>query len=199
MLTFAAAVFFLIITPGPGVLTTAGVGSGFGYRAGARFLAGLCLGTNLVQLLVALGLTAVVFSVPWLRVALLTMSVGWFLYLAAKIAFAGARIGFIEAEKAPGFWNGVILQFINPKAYAVSNLLISGYAFWPDDLVIEIALKFLLMNLVWIPVHIAWLSAGVMVRRMELRAQVQRWINIAMAAALVTVVLLAAWSEIAGA
>ncbi|MGB0853473.1 MAG: LysE family translocator, partial [Pikeienuella sp.] len=36
MLTFAAAVFFLLITPGPGVLSLAGVGASFGYRAGAR-------------------------------------------------------------------------------------------------------------------------------------------------------------------
>lgn len=196
MLTFAVAVLLLIITPGPGVLTTAGIGSGYGYRAGARFLAGLWLSTNLVQLMVATGLTAVVFSVPELRVGLLFLSVAWFVYLAAKIAFAGARIGFIEADSAPGFWNGFILQFINPKAYAVSNLLISGYAFWPDDLVIEIALKFLIMNLVWVPVHITWLTAGVMVRRMELAPSVQRRINFAMAAALLSVVFLAAWSEL---
>lgn len=36
MLAFAAAVFFLIITPGPGVLSTAGVGSGYGVKAGTR-------------------------------------------------------------------------------------------------------------------------------------------------------------------
>ena len=197
MLTFAVAVFFLIITPGPGVLTTAGIGSGYGYRAGARFLAGLWLGTNLVQLMVATGLTAVAFSIPELRIGLLFLSVAWFVYLAAKIAFAGARIGFIEADQAPGFWNGVILQFINPKAYAVSNLLISGYAFWPEDLAVEIALKFLIMNIIWMPVHITWLTAGVMVRRMELAPSVQRRINFAMAAALLTVVFLAAWSELA--
>ena len=197
MLTFAVAVFFLIITPGPGVLTTAGIGSGYGYRAGARFLAGLWLGTNLVQLMVATGLTAVAFSIPELRIGLLFLSVAWFVYLAAKIAFAGARIGFIEADQAPGFWNGVILQFINPKAYAVSNLLISGYAFWPEDLAVEIALKFLIMNIIWVPVHITWLTAGVMVRRMELAPSVQRRINFAMAAALLTVVFLAAWSELA--
>ena len=37
MLTFAAAVFFLIVTPGPGVLSTAGVGSGYGYRPGLEY------------------------------------------------------------------------------------------------------------------------------------------------------------------
>ena len=34
MLTFAAAVFLLIVTPGPGVLSTAGVGAAYGFRAG---------------------------------------------------------------------------------------------------------------------------------------------------------------------
>ncbi|MEM8839697.1 MAG: LysE family translocator, partial [Pseudomonadota bacterium] len=40
MLFFAAAVFGLIITPGPGVLSTAGVGSAYGFRPGARYIAG---------------------------------------------------------------------------------------------------------------------------------------------------------------
>ena len=38
MLTFAAAVFLLIITPGPGVLSTAGVGAAFGWRKGLFYL-----------------------------------------------------------------------------------------------------------------------------------------------------------------
>ena len=194
MLTFLAAVFFLIITPGPGVLTTAGVGAGFGFRAGARFLVGLFLGTNLVMVAVALGLTAIVFSIPELRWGLLIASVGYFLYLAAKIAFAGAKIGFIESERAPGLVNGILLQVINPKAYSVNSLLIAGYPFWPNDLAIEIVLKILLMNVVWIPVHIAWLTAGVTLRRMELAPGTQRAINMAMAASLVIVVLLAAFS-----
>ena len=192
MLTYIAAVFFLIITPGPGVLTTAGIGSGFGWSAGLRFLVGLFIGTNLVMIAVALGLTAVVFSVPELRIVLLGASVAWFLYLAAKIALAGAKIGFIEAEKAPGLVNGIGLQLVNPKAYSVNNLLIAGYPFWPDSLFIEIVLKILFMNAVWIPVHLVWLGAGVSVRRMELAPRTQRFINYGMAASLVVVVLLAA-------
>lgn len=198
MLTFAAAVFFLIITPGPGVLTTAGVGAGFGYGPGARFLAGLFVGTNAVMLLVATGLTAIVLGVPELRAALLLASVAYFVYLAAKIAFAGAKVGFIEAERAPGFWNGVMLQFINPKAYAVNNLLLSGYGFYPESIGIEMALKFLLMNIVWVPVHVGWLAAGVALRRMDLSHSTQRLINLGMAGSLITVVVLAAWSELSG-
>ena len=38
MLTFALAVLLLIATPGPGVLSTAGVGAAFGWRPGLSYV-----------------------------------------------------------------------------------------------------------------------------------------------------------------
>ena len=52
MLQYAAAVFFLIVTPGPGVLSAAGVGAGFGFRAGLAYLGVLFVGSNMVGLAV---------------------------------------------------------------------------------------------------------------------------------------------------
>lgn len=198
MLTFAVAVFFLLITPGPGVLTTAGVGSGFGYPAGLRFLSGLFVGTNLVAAAVVSGLAAVVLAVPEIRIAATWASVAFFVWLASKIALSGARVGFIEASKAPGFVNGVLLQFINPKAYAVNTTLFFGFAFLPEAPAWEVALKFLIINAIWIPVHLIWLRAGVTLKRLNLPPRAQRAINIAMAASLLAVVGLAAWSQLTG-
>ena len=48
MFTFSVAVFFLIATPGPGVLSAAGVGAAFGYKSGMAYVTGLFIGTNLV-------------------------------------------------------------------------------------------------------------------------------------------------------
>ena len=194
MLTFAAAVFFLIVTPGPGVLSTAGVGSGFGFRAGLAYVAGLFFGTNLVALAVVSGLAALVLAAPLVRDVLFFASFGYLLYLAARIAFAGSRIAFIEAKRAPGFPNGVVLQTINPKAYAVNSALFSGFAFWPGNLAAEVAVKFLILNAIWIPVHLAWLFAGVTLRRLNLPRRVQFAINIAMALAMLAVVALAAFA-----
>ena len=195
MLTFAAAVFFLLITPGPGVLTTAGVGSGFGYAAGLRFLAGLFIGTNLVAAAVVTGLAAIVLSEPAIRIAATWASVAFFVYLAARIALSGAKIGFMEAASAPGFVNGVLLQFINPKAYAVNTTLFFGFPFLAEAPAWEVALKFIIVNAIWIPVHLIWLWAGVSLKRMNLAPGLQRGINIAMAISLLIVVGLAAWSQ----
>ncbi|MEM8755283.1 MAG: hypothetical protein AAGF90_20155 [Pseudomonadota bacterium] len=96
----------------------------------------------------------------------------------------------------PGLVNGLLLQFINPKAYAVNNLLFSGYGFLPENLGLEIALKFLIVNAIWIPVHLIWLSAGVTLKRLDLRPALQRGVNIAMAASRLAVVGIAAWAEL---
>ena len=197
-LTFALAVFLLIVTPGPGVLSTAGVGAAYGFRAGLRYLAGLFIGTNLVTLGVITGLVAVVLAVPGLRVVLMVASVGYLVFLAARIAFAGARIAFVEAKAAPGVRAGVLLQLINPKAYAVNSALITGFAFYPGSLAMETALKLAIMNTIWVPIHLGWLWAGVALHRLNLAPAAQRRINYAMAAALLGVVALALWNAPGG-
>ena len=44
MITFAFAIVLMLATPGPGVLSAAGVSAGFGAAAGLRYVAGLCIG-----------------------------------------------------------------------------------------------------------------------------------------------------------
>ncbi len=191
MIEFALAVFFLIVTPGPGVLSTAGVGSAFGYRPGLAYVGGLFVGNNLVAGLVISGIAAAALALPWLRTALGWASVAYLLYLAGKIAFAGSKVAFVEAERAPGFWNGLALQPINPKAYAVNAAFFSNFAFMPGTPWMEIVVKLLIVNAIWTPIHLAWLWAGVTLRRLELPARTQRAINVAMAVSMLMVVALA--------
>jgi len=195
MLEFAAAVFFLIITPGPGVLSTAGVGAAYGMRAGLSYVGGLWIGTNLVALLVISGLAAAAFAIPWLRAVLLWASVGYLLFLAARIALAGSRIAFIQPETAPGLWNGITLQIINPKAYTVNTTFFSGFAFLASAPQTEMLLKLVIMNVIWLPIHLAWLWAGVRVRAMDLAPATQRAVNVAMAISMLLVVGLAARAQ----
>jgi len=195
MLTFALAVFLLIITPGPGVLSTAGVGAAFGWRQGLFYVAGLCAGTNAVALAVITGLAAVILAEPLIRNFLIVASAAYLGYLALRIALAGAKIAFIQTA-APGFMAGLMLQFINPKAYAVNTTFFSSFAFYPHSFVLETGLKLIIMNLIWIPLHLLWLSAGVKINRLDLSPSIQRRINLAMAACLVAVVVLSIGSLI---
>jgi threonine/homoserine/homoserine lactone efflux protein len=195
MLTFAAAVFFLIITPGPGVLSTAGVGAAFGARAGSFYVVGLFIGTNLVCLGVISGLTAALLADERLRVVLFAASILYLGYLALRIALAGSKIAFIERAAPPGVAGGILLQAINPKAYAVNTALFTGFNFLPGNVPLEIAVKLVILNAIWIPIHFAWLWAGITLRRMNLPTRTQRAINVLMAGAMLAVVALAAISQ----
>lgn len=194
MLTFMAAVFFLIVTPGPGVLSAAGVGAAYGFRAGLRYITGLCIGQLIVIVAVVSGLAALVLADPFIRTILLVLSTLYLLYLAARIALAGSKIAFIEAQAEPGIMAGILLQPINPKAYAVNTTLFTGFALYPEAFWLEILWKLVILNAIWIPIHVGWVWAGGALKRMDLPARAQRAINIGMAGSMLFVVALALMS-----
>ena len=187
MNSFALAVLLLTITPGPAVLTLAGVGSAFGWRHGMSFLLGLLVGVHLVCFAVISGLAALIIADPVVRIVLLLASSAYLGYLALKIALAGTKIGFIHMA-APGFVTGVMLQLINPKAYAVNTMLFSSFNFYPENFFIEIGLKLLINNALWIPIHLIWLYAGVRVSQLDLPVRTHKMINLVMSGCLLAVV-----------
>ncbi len=191
MLSFAAAVFLLIITPGPGVLSLAGVGAAYGFRAGFRYFTGLFIGTNLVALAVVTGLAALILASPIIRTVLMVLSTLYLLYMAFKIATAGSRIAFTSATRKPGIRDGVLLQAVNPKAYVVNTTLFSGFAFLPQAYGVEVMIKFAITNAIWVSLHFLWLWVGAQIKAMALAPKTQRIINVLMALAMLGVVALA--------
>jgi len=196
MLEFIAAAFLLVITPGPGVMSAAGMGAAYGFRAGLRYVLGLLLGQLIVITAVVSGLAALILANPTIRTVLFVASTAYLLYLASRIAFAGTRIRFIEAEREPGVLMGLLLQPINPKAYVVNTTLFSGFVLFPEAYWTEVAVKFVVFHALWIPIHLGWLSAGVWLERLDLPERTHRVINIAMALAMLGVVGLAAASAL---
>ena len=194
MIAFCLAVLLLLITPGPGVLSTAGVGAAFGFRAGLRYVTGLWIGTNLVALVVVSGLAAIILVNAWARYVLLILSTVYLFYLAIRIACAGRRIAFISASTKPGLRAGLLLQLINPKAYAVNLTWFSGFVLLPQSLWLETLIKFLIINLIWIPIHLLWLMAGNTVNQLDLSPRTHFIINAGMATAMLVVVALAIFS-----
>ena len=190
MLTFAFSVFLLIVTPGPGVLSTAGFGAAYGFNKSLRYVFGLFLGTNLVFFAVATGLIAILLSIPSLRIFLLILSTCYLFYLASKIALAGSKISFIKATSPPGIISGILLQAINPKAYVVNTTFVSGFAFYQSSFAVELIIKFFIMNSIWIPLHLLWLYVGTVLYELNLSNRNQRVINIMMSISMVVVVVI---------
>ncbi|MFT7674437.1 MAG: threonine/homoserine/homoserine lactone efflux protein [Gammaproteobacteria bacterium] len=188
MLSFTIAVLILVITPGPAVLSIAGVGAAFGFRVGIGYVLGVVLGANLVAVFVISGLAAVLFSFPELRIILMSVSLCYLIFLAARIAFAGSKLGFTKVVKPPGIWSGIIIQTINPKAYVVMVALFSGFPFLPENVLAETTIKFTIANFFWIPAHLIWLYFGVAINQLNLSDNAAWSVNIAMALAMLGVV-----------
>jgi len=194
MITFAIVSFLMFATPGPGVLSLAGIGAAFGWRQGFLYMAGLFVGHVLVSLAVITGLSAIILAEPVVRTILLFCSAGYLGYLAFRIALAGSKIAFIEILRAPGFVSGMSLQFINPKAYAVHTTFFTGFAFHPGSFTIEMIIKLMIIVPTWLLLHTLWLYAGYRLHELQLSSKVQNWINILMALCLCVVISLSVYS-----
>jgi len=190
MVTFALAVFFMIATPGPAVLALAGVGAAFSFKDGLSFLIGLTIGYLLVWALVITGLASVVFSVSYMRAIFLIISSGYLIYLSFKIMMKGSKIAFIRPENLPNLFDGIILQLVNPKAYAFHSILFSGFVIYPNDIILETIWKFIIMNAIWIPLHLVWLFMGASIKKINLDPYIQRKINLVMGLSLFLVAIL---------
>ena len=120
-------------------------------------MVGLVIGYHIVIMAVILGVASIAFAAPWMRILLLIASAGYLGFLAFHIAFSGSQIAFIKPKKKPGLMAGVGLQLVNPKNQVVNTALMSGFSFYNDNILAEIAIKFLIMNAIWILLHPCWL------------------------------------------
>jgi threonine/homoserine/homoserine lactone efflux protein len=196
MTSYIIISFLMMVTPGPGVLSLAGVGAGFGWRVGIMYLIGLFLGTNGVALLVVLGFKQFLFEIHGVELTFLVLSLSYLSFLSWRIATSDNKTGFKETSKAPKLYEGIFLQFVNPKAYVVQGHLFVVLSLGMISYNTEIITKFLIVNSIWIPIHILWLWLGISLKKWSLASNKQVWVNRGMGLALFAVVILSAIMEL---
>ena len=196
MITYVIISFLMMVTPGPGVLSLAGVGAGFGWRVGIMYLIGLFLGTNGVALLVVLGFKQFLFNIDGVELTFLFLSLSYLSFLSWRIATSDNKTGFKQSFKSPKLYEGVFLQFVNPKAYVVQGHLfvVLSLGILPYNL--EIITKFIIVNSIWIPIHFFWLWLGISLKKWSLASNKQIWVNRGMGLALFAVVVLSGIMEL---
>ena len=196
MTSYIIISFLMMVTPGPGVLSLAGVGAGFGWRVGIMYLIGLFLGTNGVALLVVLGFKQFLFEIDGVELTFLVLSLSYLSFLSWRIATSDNKTGFKETSKAPKLYEGIFLQFVNPKAYVVQGHLFVVLSLGISSYNTEIFTKFLIVNSIWIPINILWLWLGISLKKWSLASNKQVWVNRGMGLALFAVVILSAIMEL---
>jgi threonine/homoserine/homoserine lactone efflux protein len=196
MITYIIISFLMMVTPGPGVLSLAGVGAGFGWRVGIMYLIGLFLGTNGVALFVVLGFKQFLFEIDGVELTFLILSLSYLSFLSWRIATSDNKTGFKQSLKAPRLYEGIFLQFINPKAYVVQGHLFIVLSLGMSTYDLEIITKFIIVNSIWIPIHFFWLWLGISLKKWSLASNKQFWVNRGMGLALFSVVILSGIMEL---
>ncbi|MBL8326932.1 MAG: LysE family translocator [Rubrivivax sp.] len=125
LLFVAAAMSF---TPGPNTTLAAALGANHGLRHAMRFVLGVPVGWGFVLAASALGLGAVLQAAPVLRVALKWAGVGYLLWLAWRLAATSRLPAAGEPGRFDvGFGQGVLLQFVNVKAWVLALVVSVGW------------------------------------------------------------------------
>jgi len=196
MIAYIIISFLMMVTPGPGVLSLAGVGAGFGWRVGMMYLIGLFFGTNGVALLVVLGFKQFLFEIEGVELTFLFLSLSYLSFLSWRIATSDNKTGFKQSLKAPKLYEGIFLQFVNPKAYVVQGHLFVVLSLGISSYNTEIITKFIIVNSIWIPIHLLWLWLGISLKKWSLASKKQTLVNRGMGLALFAVVILSAIMEL---
>ena len=191
MLTFSLAVTLLMLTPGPAVLMIANIGVNFDFRKGVPFVFGVIVGANVVALSVVLGIASVINTYTLLRLILLIISSIFIFYLAVKILMQNSAEETTSNFKKINFYDGLVLQILNPKNYIVQITLFSGFLIWNDNFILEAFIKLVIANMIWFPMHLLWLILGVTVKKMQLSRKSLKILNMVMAGSLLSFIAMA--------
>ncbi|MBN8845082.1 MAG: LysE family translocator [Sphingomonadales bacterium] len=161
----ALSAFALVssITPGPNNMMLMASGANFGLRRTVPHALGVGIGFTLMIILVGVGLMGLFDMFPVLNIVLKVVSVAYLLWLAWKIANAGAPgNGESPRGKPMSFLQAVMFQWVNPKAWSMALSAIALYA--PDRNFAAILLVAVIFGLINLPSTSIWAVMGVSLR-----------------------------------
>ena len=121
--------FVLVATVSPGGATTLATASGvqFGVRRSLPLLLGIAAGLAPLAVAASLGLAGVLFRVPHLELVVRVLGSVYLLWLAWSVARSGAP-GRATLAEPRRFRTGVLLLWLNPKAWAVTLSAAGAFA-----------------------------------------------------------------------
>jgi threonine/homoserine/homoserine lactone efflux protein len=176
-------------SPGPATISLTAAGSAYGLRRSLGYLAGIVVGTMVVLLAVATGITAALLAVPAVRPLLIAISAAYILWLAYKVATAPA-LAAGRATGSPSFAGGALLGVANPKAW-VAIAAVFASARLAAATATDAAAKVALLSGMIVVINASWLLVGASLAPALRDPRRARVINVVLATALVGAAVLA--------
>ncbi len=134
LIAFATAMAF---TPGPNTTLSAALAANRGLGAALPFVVAVPVGWGLLLAACVWGLGAALEAAPAARGAVKWLGLAYMLWLAWRLS-RSERLGQADGGLRVGFLQGVVLQFVNIKAWMNALLISAGWITvgpdWPNRL-----------------------------------------------------------------
>ncbi|MDP2369437.1 LysE family translocator [Rhodoferax sp.] len=191
LLLLATAASF---TPGPNTTLSTALAANLGFRRSLRFVLAVPVGWGLLLSLCAGGVGALVVALPPLRIGIQALGIGYLLWLAFKLARSSQLAQADASQLRVTFWQGVMLQFLNIKAWMLALTIVAGWLAGHADAVARFAIILPLMLAFGLVSNLAYALIGSLLRQWlsgpDNSGTRLRWFNRFMA---VVLVVTAAW------
>jgi threonine/homoserine/homoserine lactone efflux protein len=181
LVLFAAA---MCLSPGPNVVMVVASGANFGFRRALPHILGIAIGFGIMVIAVGLGLSSLLQAAPSLHGAIQYAGALYLLYLAWRIATAGAMKSAGTAPKPIGFLEAALFQLVNPKGWATIVGALATYSVVGGNLLAQTLLVAAVLSLACLLSVAAWAAFGAAIAGL-LTPKRMRLFNLAMAGLLV--------------
>lgn len=114
-------------TPGPNTTLSTALAANRGLRGALHFVLAVPVGWGLLLTVCAVGLGSLVMAAPALRWAIVLGGVAYLLWLAQRLWRSGQLSQADDARLDVSFVQGVLLQFLNIKAWMLALAIVAGW------------------------------------------------------------------------
>jgi len=116
ILAMSAFALVMSVTPGPVNIVTLTSGANYGVARTLPFVSGATVGFTALLLVLGLGAAQLLESAPDLMRLIGALGAAFILYMAFKLVTADGALSESNGKR-PGFTDGVLMQWLNPKAW----------------------------------------------------------------------------------
>lgn len=187
LLVLATAMSF---SPGPNTTLSTTLAANGGLPRAMRFVLAVPIGWTLLLALCAAGIGALVVAVPALRWVIKALGIAYLLWLAFKLSGSATFGKAGDAAVRVGFVQGVMLQFLNIKAWLLALTLVAGWIAGHADAVQRFAIVAPVMLVYAFASNFTYALVGALLRGWLATGRRLLWFNRAMAGVLAVT---AAW------
>lgn len=183
-------------TPGPNTTLSTAIAANRGLRGAMRFVCAVPAGWALLLVLCAVGVGALVLAVPALRWGVLAVGVGYMLWLASKLARSGTLAQADAARLNVTFWQGMLLQFLNIKAWMLALSVVAGWVAGQPDWTGRMLVVLPVMLFFGFSSNFTYAMVGSLLRHWLAQGRRLLWFNRLMALALALTAGWMVWSAV---